>query len=148
MLKTVSNAVKNIRVKAVRRTENGIFVETATREELSLLKSSGAIAEAGLIASDAEPSSAKLLIFEVPGDLSDKEILEDIYVKNLADKLNKDDFMSGATLSKGNSSKKSCNRLLQCSLEAKKALLVVGRVYVGWQRLNLKLDVGIKRCLN
>ena len=148
VLKTVSNAVKSIRVKAVRRTKNGIFVETATREELNLLKSSGAIAEAGLIASDAEPSSAKLLIFEVPGDLSDKEILEDIFAKNLADKLNKDEFMSGATLSKGNSNKKACNRLLQCCLVAKKALLKEGRVYVGWQRLNLKLDVGIKRCLN
>ena len=56
--------------------------------------------------------------------------------------------MSGATLSEGNGNGKAGNRLLQCTLAAKKILLKLGRVYIGWQRLNVKLDVGIKRCLN
>ena len=112
-MKTVSQTVKNIKINAVRRTKNGIFVETATKQDLNLLNSSGAMTKAGLTATVAEPSSAKLLIFNVPGGMTENEILKDIYSKNLADKQKRDEFLSGVTLSKRKPNGEDGNRLLQ-----------------------------------
>lgn len=85
--------VLNVRVRAVRKTRSdGIAIETASESELKKVVECGKFNEIGMKVEMPRKIGPKLIVYDVPNEMTNDEFLNEMYVKNLKDRVTECEF--------------------------------------------------------
>lgn len=82
LMKDVATQLKTVKVTAVRRTREGVTIETATSGDMAAIKASGVFGEQGLALSPPPPPMVKVLIRGVPSHIEDGDLIEELVTRN------------------------------------------------------------------
>lgn len=148
VISKVAAQLKSVRVAAIRKIKDGVVIETVSETEQRLVKECAAFAKAGLRVDEPRKVGPKLLIFDVPVDMQDEELLDDLYEKNLKGQMSAEEFRSRArVVSRGDIQGKDVgNTILELGLRAKTLLLGSRKVYIGVLALKAKEIDLVLRC--
>jgi hypothetical protein len=150
VLKTIAAELGNKgRVKSVRPTRTpGFVVESPSSGDLQKLKSSAALREAGFKVEDPKANRPKLMIYDVPTDLQDVDLREDLLRRNLDDvgfsKAELDTAQVRFRL--GPKGKGASHVVIEACEGITKALLIQGRVYLNMSSHKVKEFIDVNRC--
>lgn len=148
----VMNAVSkelNVRVKAVRKTRNGgIAVETVSESDIKRVRECKKLAEIGMRVEDPRKIGPKIIVFDVPVEMTSDEILRDMYVKNLNECVSEREFRERVRIVSRTNKKDASvgNVIIELSVSMYNALMNEGRLYVQWRACKLREFVNVLRC--
>lgn len=138
----------NVRIKSLTKRKDGVAIETCSQKELDDILKCVAFKDAGLTATVKPKPQPRVLIFDVPTDIEEKALIDQVYLKNLKDKgISQEDYVSHAKIiSRGKNGEKG-NMVLQINSRCAELLDRQGRVFVGWQSLKVRRHLAVSRCL-
>lgn len=144
-IKPVTEKLKIRNLRKIRN--NGVLIETETREDLELILKSKKLEEAGLKAGLPNKMLPRLIIYDVPRDLSEDSLVEAMHMQN-ADFMNKLQFNKEFKLvfKTGNKKKDVVNWVAEVSPSLRKLLVSKNRVFVGWRSCNIQDFINLTRC--
>lgn len=83
ILKTVLPELKSVRVRSVRETgDRGLLVETHAMEDAETLRVSAVLKTIGVTAGDPRTKRPRLLMYDVPVEVTGQDLLKDLYYRN------------------------------------------------------------------
>lgn len=148
----VMNAVGkslNVRVKAVRKTRSGgIAVETVSECDLKKVRECKKLSEIGMSVEEPRKIGPKVIVFDVPCEMTSEEVLNELYVKNLSECVSEKEFKERVRVV-NRSNKKDANVgniILEVSVKMFNELMKEGRMYMGWRACKMKEYVNVLRC--
>lgn len=139
----------NVRVKAVRKTRSGgIAIETMSESELKRITECAKFAEIGLKVEMPRKIGPKLIVYDVPNELSNEDLMEEMYEKNLRGQVPEDEFRERVRIvSRNNKRDAICgNVILEVSSRVKTIVCNEGRVFVNWSAFRIREFVNVLRC--
>lgn len=145
-LKAGQAAAKEVRVKAVKKLKDGVRIEVPTAEELEKVKAIKGFTEAGLTLSVPQPPLPRMVIFDVPMGMENKEIRDEIVRKNLVPLLNAEEIEQVKVIRRHREVRGCINIVVEMPEKAKECLLSIGKVFLQWLYLNCKEDEEMPRC--
>ncbi|XP_076182719.1 uncharacterized protein LOC143154599 [Ptiloglossa arizonensis] len=148
VIKEMSEFV-NVRVKAVRKIRNnGVVIETVSEQERNAIKECVKLDELGLKANLPGMISPKVIMYDVPNEMKNETILEEMYEKNLKERMTLDEFNKRVRII-NRSSKKGANEgnvIMETSAIVKEMLTRAGRVYIKWHAFKVREFECVLRC--
>lgn len=139
----------NVRVRAVRKTRNGgIAIETASENELKKVIECKRFNELGLNVERPRRIGPKLIIYDVPNELTNDEFMKELYDKNLKGCVSENEFKERVRVVSRNSKKGAVcgNMILEVSRRIVEELHKEGRLYINWRAFRFKDFVSVLRC--
>lgn len=101
----------NVRVKAVRKTRSGgIAVETVSANDLKKMRECKKFEEIGMRVDEPKKIGAKVMIFDVPCEMTNDVLMNELYMKNLSDCVSENEFKERARVVNRTSKKDACVR--------------------------------------
>lgn len=150
--KVMSEISKNVdvRVKAVRNVKDGVAVEMASETECKRLLNEADFESVGLEADEARRFGPKIIIYDVPNEVTDGTLLEEMYAKSLRDCVNVDVFKNSTKVLFRSGKKKSnvSNVVMEVSPRVKMKLMNERRMYMNWQSYRVNEFESVSRCFN
>ncbi|XP_076685800.1 uncharacterized protein LOC143377883 [Andrena cerasifolii] len=134
IMSSVLPAKEKLKIRNVRKiNNNGILIETATKDDLNTVLNSGKLDSAGLMASHPTRKRPRMIISNIPKEMEDKDLLTAIKQQNLK-KISKTKFAEDFKLSfkTGDRKRNVINWVVEVSPEIRKTLLQEKRVYIEW----------------
>ncbi|CAG9825804.1 unnamed protein product [Phaedon cochleariae] len=86
----MSRDLKTVRVRTVRKIKDGVVIEAATQEDAKNIRTK--IKGKNLKIAEAITLNPKIIVFDVPKEVTDTELLEDLYNKNGMSRVTVEDF--------------------------------------------------------
>lgn len=141
--------VVNVRVKAVRKVRNGgVAIETVSEKERDVLTRCPRFQKAGLKVELPKKIGPKVIVYDVPIEVSDKVFLNDLYERNLKDVIGEDVFRERVRI-KSRSGKKGAsvsNLIVEMNVRACESVVKNGRLYIDWHAFRVKKYESVRRC--
>jgi hypothetical protein len=137
---------KGIQVTAVRKIGgNGLAVETTNPEGLKAFTENAKLKEAGLKASTPQRKQPRMILFDVPRDISEKELRACIRKQN-ADRLEEDDVEAIRFCFKtGRKDSEEINWVIEAPPQVR-AKLLKGKIYISWNACRVRDFIAVSRC--
>lgn len=140
-----------LKVRRLVRVKNGVIVEAETDEGAERLRGQDALREAGLKAERPEKKRPVIKIFDVSADLTEDEIRNEIFLRNMrGSEIERDDFLSEFKIrhryKDTNTGGSKVHLVVECSGRIRNWLRARERVYIEWQGCRVKDYVDVARC--
>lgn len=137
-----------LKIRNVRKiNNNGILVETETAQDLENVLKNEKLQSAGLKVGLPIKKRPKMIIYSVPRELEEKEIIAAIHQQNLEEvpeaKLNSELRLMFKT---GQKDKDTVNWVIEAAPEIRELLKKNSRIYIGWTACYIQDYVSISRC--
>lgn len=150
VLEKVSKDV-NIRVKSIRPIRDGIAIETRSTRERDQLLSCDGFRKMGMRAEPPRGVSPKMIVYDVPLTISDEELLDELYKKNIGDIIGPEDMQTKVRIIGKNGKKvwqgeEVNNVLIELPIKAREKIVQEKRVYIGWYALKVNNFDKVPRC--
>lgn len=144
-IKPVTEKLKIRNLRKIRN--NGVLIETETREDLTLILKSKKLEEAGLKAGLPNKLLPRIIIYDVPRELGVDSLAEAIHSQN-ADSMDRQTFSKEFKLifKTGNKKKEVVNWVAEVSPCLRKLLISKNRVFVDWRSCNIQDFINLTRC--
>ncbi|KMQ89014.1 reverse [Lasius niger] len=92
VMRDVSKSL-NVRVKAVRKTRSGgVAIETVSESELKRLTECAKFGDVGLKVEMPRKIGPKVIVYDVPNELTNDDLMKEMYEKNLKGRVNECEF--------------------------------------------------------
>jgi hypothetical protein len=137
---------KGIQVRAVKKISgNGLMVETANAEGLKAFTENTKLKEAGLKTSTPQKRLPRVILYDVPRDISEKELLACMRKQN-QDRLNEEDITAiKLCFRTGRKDSNETNWVLEVPPQVREKLLI-GKIYVSWNACKVRDYISVSRC--
>jgi hypothetical protein len=148
VLAAIDPTAAGIRVKAVRKTSGkGVVVVTETAKDLAMFMESPALASAGLTVSRNTGAMPRVLIYDVPREMSEAQVVETIRRQNFEDiPASKIRDQLKLIFRTGSRDTAMVNCVFEAAPELRKRMLSRERVYVGWGSCRVRDFLEASRC--
>lgn len=141
-------ATDKLKIRNFRKIKNnGILIETETKNDLVQILQSKKLEEAGLKAGLPRKIQPRFIIFDVPRDYNENMLAEAIHLQN-AEGINKQKFNNELKLifKTGDKLKDTVNWVAEVSPDLRKILTAKGRIFVGWRACRIQDYIRLTRC--
>ncbi|CAK9796337.1 Uncharacterized 50 kDa protein in type I retrotransposable element R1DM [Anthophora quadrimaculata] len=151
IMKDVSGQL-NVCVKALRRTRaGGVAIEAATARDMKLLQECKRFEDVGLKVELPKKVGPKVLIFDIPCEITNDELLNEMYVKNVKNgkcSVSESEFKERSRVVNRTNKKDANvgNAIVEVSKGVRDVLMDEGRMYVKWRACKVKEYVSVLRC--
>ncbi|GLV33529.1 hypothetical protein CBL_20258, partial [Carabus blaptoides fortunei] len=138
-----------IKVNALRTIRNGgITIETVNEKDLNKIKNSKLFEQAGLVVDIPRKILPKIIIYDVPEEINNDELMDDIHSKNLSEIISMKELKDRARIITRGGKKDSniTNVIIGLPGKAWKRLVEAGRIYVGWNSFKTRDFELVQRC--
>lgn len=139
-------AVSQIKVKAVRRVRDGVAVEVTSSAEVEMLEANKQFAELGLVLTSPQRPAPKIMIRDVPKEVNNECLLNELFEKNLEGIVEKEECMKSRVLKRMGRDGCSENVVLTVTEKVNEHLLNAGRVFIKWSYVRVKEFEDVQRC--
>lgn len=139
----------NVRVRAVRKTRSGgIAIETASENELKKMIECKRFSELGLKVDVPRRIGPKLIVYDVPNELTNDDFMKELYDKNLKGRVDESVFKERVRVVSRNSKRGAAcgNVILEVTKRMTEILHVEDRLYINWRAFKFKEFVSVLRC--
>ncbi|KAK2574694.1 hypothetical protein KPH14_012939 [Odynerus spinipes] len=146
-MKDVSPSL-NVRVKAVRKTKNGIAIETASEYEMKKVLECKKMDELGLKVELPKKIGPKVIVYDVPNEMANETLLDELYSKNVKEYECERVFKERVRVV-SRASKKGANVgnvIIEVNKRMKERMCDEGRVYINWYAFKVREFVSVLRC--
>ncbi|CAL7932893.1 unnamed protein product, partial [Xylocopa violacea] len=127
--------------------KSGVLIETETTSDAEQILKCKKLTCAGLVAGLPSKRKPKMIIYQVPKDLKEKDLLAAIKDQN-ADHLNKDKFTEDFKLlfRTGDREKETVNWVIEVTPEIRNTLTKRSKIFIGWHSCSIRDYIQITRC--
>lgn len=145
LVSSLAPAKEKLQIRGVKKiANNGVLVETATKEDMERVLKNEKLQAAGLVTGLPAKKRPRIIIYDVPKDHTEKEFLNSLRQQNLGDdKAQGEVKISHRT---GNKNLDTVNYVLEVAPSTREALLKQDRVYIGWLSLKVRDYLTVSRC--
>lgn len=136
-----------VKVKGVRELKDGgVAIIARSAVELRKIKEAPAFKEAGIKLSVPKMAEPKLLVLEVPSDLSNEVIIGEIMRNNLQGVASNEDIQKIRAVNRLSRKGGKCAIVVEAPSKIREYLLAEGRIYVGFSSLRIREYEDVPRC--
>ncbi|CAG9825817.1 unnamed protein product [Phaedon cochleariae] len=141
----MSRDLKTVRVRTVRKIKDGVVIEAATQEDAENIRTN--VKGKNLKIAEVIKMNPKVIIFDVPMDVTDAELLEDLYNKNGMSRVTVEDFNKWVKVDSRKKMRHELDNVI-LNLNEEIAEYWIGKeyVYVGCKSCKVKEVDIVKRC--
>ncbi|CAK9820511.1 Uncharacterized 50 kDa protein in type I retrotransposable element R1DM [Anthophora quadrimaculata] len=141
-------AKEKLKIRNVRKINNkGILIETQTPEDLQNLLKSQKLETAGLKVGLPPRKKPRMIIYSIPTDKQDSEIMKAIHNQNFenltTEKFAEDFILAFKT---GDKSRTRVNWVVEVTPEIRETLKKSGKVFIEWNACNTQDFLAVSRC--
>lgn len=141
----------NLRVRSVRMvSRGGVLVEAASGVAAGRIMENQALRESGFTVERPKVVLPKVMIYDVPNDISEDEVRNCLIKQNPHNRPEEDAAKKGMKLVKKIAvrDRKVEHWVLECVPDVRDWLICEGRVYIDWSSCRVKDFLSVKRCYN
>lgn len=145
LVTNLAPAKEKLQIRGVKKiANNGVLVETATKEDMKRVLKNEKLQAAGLVTGLPAKKKPKIIVYDVPNDITEKEFLSSLRQQNLNNAKSSDEVkISHKT---GNRSAETSNNVLEVPPGIRETLLNQDRAYIGWRSLKVRDYLTVSRC--
>lgn len=144
----VAPVKEKLKIKALKRISNkGVLIETETKEDLESVLKDERLQSAGLMVTFPAKKRPRMMIYDIPSDLTEKEIHQAIQQQNFegSDKIKiAQDFK--LSFKTGKRDKPTVNWVAEVTPEIRETLKKRSKVYIGWSCCSVRDFISVSRC--
>ena len=155
VLSMVDHKMEKIKIRGVRKTrDGGLVLEMATQSDIEKIMDHEALRKEGIKTSIAGASNPRLVIFDVPRNLTERDLVDTIYDQNedLLDRMTKKEFKDNfiPRFIKGKRVVESTNWVVEVTPKIRTILRADDKVrlYIEWRSCKIQEFRGVSRCFN
>lgn len=147
IIKSINPKEDKVKIKGIRKTQNTVIVETATKEDSEKIKQKAAQIQ-NIKCEESKKRRPAVIIYQVPTSIPDDEFMEQLYSINLSEEMTIEEFKEEAALKfkTGRKDSRKTNHVLEVSPRLWYSLLQKERVYIEFESLRVKDFVRVPRC--
>lgn len=148
MLRDISGSL-NVRVRSVRRARSGgIAIETVSEAERNKVLECKRFEETDLRVGLSKKIDPKVLIYDVPNEMTNERLLNEMYTKNLSECVTKSELDERVRIVNRSNRKDAAvgNVIMEVTVCMRNAVCKAGRVFVGWSAFRMKEFTSVLRC--
>lgn len=147
IIRSINPKEDKLKIKGIRKTQNTVIVETATKEDTEKIKQKAAQIQ-NIKCEESKKRRPTVIIYQVPTSIPDEEFMDQLYSINLSEELTIEEFKQEAALKfkTGRRDSRKANHVLEVSPRLWYSLLQKERVYVEYESLRVKDFVRVPRC--
>lgn len=150
VLKEVQPNMKDkVKVNAVRMIRGGgIAIEAENEKDLNKIKDSGLFAKVGLKVDMPRKIGPKIIVYDVPEEIANDELIKELYARNLIDMLEPNEMVDRVRIISRGGRKGSghINAVIELPGRVWKSLVERGRIYIGWNSFKVRDFDVVPRC--
>ena len=148
LVTSLAPAKEKLQIRGVKKiSNNGVLVETATKEDMERVLKSDNLQAAGLVTGLPAKKKPRVIVYDVPNVLSESEFLTSLRQQNLNTSANEKPHDAVRISHKtGSRNPETANIVLEVSPRTRESLLKQDRVYVGWHSLRVRDYLTVSRC--
>lgn len=137
---------KGIQITAVKKISgNGLVVETAKPEALKAFTENAKLKEAGLKTSTPQRRLPRVILYDVPRDMQEKEVLSCIKKQN-QERLSEEDVAAiKFCFRTGRKDSQETNWVLEVAPQVRDKLLT-GKIFISWNACRVRDYIAVSRC--
>ena len=138
---------EKLKIRAVKKIgNNGVLIETTTKEDMTRVIQNEKLNAAGLVARPVAKKRPQIIIYDVPKDISNN-YLSSLRRQNL-EGMDKERVKDGVTIShkKDNRDSETSNWVIEAKPENRNNPIKQGRVYIEWYSLRIRDNINVSRC--
>lgn len=147
LTKVLNPAKDKIRVRAMRTSGKMLIVETSEESDAQKIISNK---ELGATLKCDPPTKRKplMIIYDVPADMTDEDLLRFAYEQNFSETVEKSAFLEGFKLRfrAGPRDRATVHHVIEVDPNIRKEILKQGRLYLGFRSLSAKDYLVVPRC--
>ncbi|KAK2574828.1 hypothetical protein KPH14_012922 [Odynerus spinipes] len=138
----------NVRVKAVRKTKSGVAIETVSETELKRIVDCKKFNELGLKVEIPRKIGPKIIIYDVPNEITNDELMKQMYEKNLKNYVEENVFAERVRVVTRNCKKGMSygNVIVEVPGYVKRTVVDEGRLFVNWNVFRVREFISVLRC--
>lgn len=145
MMKCFNPQREKVQIKNIRKTRNGLLIETTTQEGLKILENHTALNEKFNI-QRPKKRNPRIIIYDVPKDLTEEQLTEAVLSQNPDVKKTDCNEIFMPRFRTGKRKTETVNWVVEVSPEIRNGLLKLGRVYVGCLACKVQDFILVTRC--
>lgn len=135
-----------VNVRKIFNTKKGVVIEVDQPEEVNKLLDSHILRTAGIKAEKPKLKSPIIMIYDVPAEMTEQEVKEDIYKRNVSETLPQEDFIKGFVVRHKYKAKPGDRGriagkdkwVVECSGPVRNLLRQKERIFLGWEACRVK----------
>ena len=139
---------EKLKIRAVKKIgNNGLLIETTTKEDMTKIIQNEKLKAAGLVAGPVAKKRPQIIIYDVPKEISDNNLLSSLRRQNL-EGMDKETVKDGVVIlhKKVNKDSETSNYIVEAKTEIRNKLINQGRVFIGWHSLRVRDYINVSRC--
>ena len=139
---------EKLKIRAVKKIgNNGLLIETTTKEDMTKIIQNERLKAAGLVAGPVAKKRPQIIIYDVPKEISDNNLLSSLRRQNL-EGMDKETVKDGVVIlhKKVNKDSETSNYIVEAKTEIRNKLINQGRVFIGWHSLRVRDYINVSRC--
>ncbi|KAG7295390.1 hypothetical protein JYU34_022439 [Plutella xylostella] len=150
--KIISPEELKLHVSSVRKTKHGgVIISTERKEDIQKLKQCEKFNSSGLTISEVSKRKPRIVIIDVPNNLSNNQVIDYLYEQNIADHFpnsERESIVSNIKLShlSGKKGGLYSNYILEVPADVRKLLISQRRVYLHWSSCPVRDYTYVSRC--
>jgi hypothetical protein len=151
--KTVDPRDLGVNIKKMYNTRNGLVLELDKPESVEKFLYNEDLRDAGYTCTKQTLKSPMIMVYDVPKTMTEDDVKEDLYGRNIEDQVTRQDFLDGFVVKhkyktktrRGEEPDKE-NWVVQCTGPVRNAIRQRDRLYLGWEVCRVKDYIDIARC--
>lgn len=148
LTRNVNPRKEKIKIKSMRTTKNVLILETETQEDANKIMQNEKISEK-LKCEPPRKRRPLLILYDVPSDATNEELVDTIYEQNFEGEVTKEQFTESFKLKfkTGPREKPTVHHVAEVDPVLRKKLMVRRKIYIGFRSVNIKDYQVVARCL-
>ena len=143
----VGNEIKGVKVKGVRELKDGgVAIIAASARDVERIRGTPAFKEAGIKLCNPKMSEAKLILSDVPGDMTSDALISEVMLNNLQGRATSEELGAIRMVQRMESKTGKCSVVVEAPSKIRKILIAEGRVYMGFSSIRVREYEDVARC--
>lgn len=150
-IKSEMSKHRNLKVKkSVNIKGGGVLLVLDSEKDKKKIMESDIIKSGKFNVSEPKKKKPKIIIYDVPSDLEDKEVVRDVYLKNYSGKFTESEMTLGfkPLFKVGPKNKETVHWVVECEPVVRRALINDGRVYIELSSCRIRDYIVATRCFH
>jgi len=139
-----------LKVRKLIKIRRGVIVEAEDETGADNLAKQDVLKQAGLKVERPEKKKPRIIVYDVRKDLTDEEISEEVFSKNMRGHMTKEEFNEEFQVKHKYKDARSEGRLnnlvVECSVRVRNMLRDKERIFIEWQSCRVKDYIDVPRC--
>lgn len=150
----INPSTVGVNVRKIFNTKKGVVIEVDQPDEVDKLLDSQILRTAGIKMEKPKLKRPIIMVYDVPAEMTEQEVKEDIYKRNVGEILPQEDFIEGFVLKhkykakpgdRGRNAGKD-RWVVECSGPVRNLLRQKERIFLGWEACRVKDYIDLLRC--